>query len=149
MRQEIRALTLLQPWASLIAVGAKRLETRNWCTAYRGLLAIHAGKASTEWSRATWRLPVVQEAMGGAGIVAEEDLPRGCVVAVCELCDCIPILEPPAEPERSFGVYTPGRFAWKLANVRPLPVPVPMRGLPGLWPCLLDGDLVPSSGLAL
>jgi hypothetical protein len=141
MRHKIRALTLLQPWASLIAVGAKRLETRSWSTAYRGPLAIHAGKGSTEWSRATWQLPAVQAVMGGAGIVAEADLPLGCVVAVCELCDCIPILEPPAEPERSFGVYTPGRFAWRLANVRPLPVPIPMRGLPGLWPCLLDGDL--------
>jgi hypothetical protein len=147
MRREIRALTLLQPWASLIAVGAKRLETRSWRTNYRGPLAIHAGKGCDAWSRAVWRLPAVQTALGRAGIVEETDLPRGCVIAVCELSDCFPILEPPAEPECSFGVYTPGRFAWKLTHVRPLPWPILMRGLCGLWPCLLDGDLLPLSGL--
>lgn len=40
----MRALTLHQPWASLIAVGAKSIETRSWRTNYRGPLAIHAGK---------------------------------------------------------------------------------------------------------
>jgi len=38
----VKALTLHQPWASLIAVGAKRIETRSWSTSYRGPLAIHA-----------------------------------------------------------------------------------------------------------
>lgn len=38
----MKALTLWQPWASLIAVGAKTIETRSWSTTYRGPLAIHA-----------------------------------------------------------------------------------------------------------
>jgi activating signal cointegrator 1 len=41
----VKALTLHQPWASLIAVGAKRIETRNWATDYRGPLAIHASRS--------------------------------------------------------------------------------------------------------
>lgn len=40
----MRALTLHQPWATLVAIGAKRIETRSWHTAYRGLVAIHAGR---------------------------------------------------------------------------------------------------------
>jgi hypothetical protein len=40
----VKAITLQQPWASLIALGAKSVETRSWSTAYRGPLAIHAGK---------------------------------------------------------------------------------------------------------
>lgn len=44
----MRCLTLWQPWASLIAVGAKRFETRSWGTDWRGSLAIHA---SLKWSR--------------------------------------------------------------------------------------------------
>ena len=40
----MKALTLWQPWASLIAVGAKTIETRSWSTKYRGPLAIHAAK---------------------------------------------------------------------------------------------------------
>ena len=39
-----RTLSLWQPWASMIAVGLKRHETRSWETSYRGLLAIHAAK---------------------------------------------------------------------------------------------------------
>lgn len=40
----MKALTLYQPWASLIALGVKTVETRPWATKYRGPLAIHAGK---------------------------------------------------------------------------------------------------------
>ncbi len=40
----MKALTIRQPWASLIAAGVKTIETRSWSTRYRGPLAIHAGK---------------------------------------------------------------------------------------------------------
>lgn len=40
----MRALTLHQPWATLVAIGAKRVETRSWATTYRGPVAIHAGR---------------------------------------------------------------------------------------------------------
>jgi hypothetical protein len=138
----MRALTLLQPWASLIAIGAKHLETRSWSTAYRGPLAIHAGKGWNDGSRATLQFPAVQAALRGAGMVEMADLPRGCLIAVCELCACRPILAEPAEPERSFGIYTPGRFAWELQDVRALPRPLPLRGSLGLWSCHLDVDLL-------
>lgn len=39
-----KILTLSQPYASLVALGAKRIETRSWRTSYRGPLAIHAAK---------------------------------------------------------------------------------------------------------
>lgn len=53
MTAEIRAITIWQPWASLLGtperytrtgrpVFAKRYETRSWATDYRGALAIHA-----------------------------------------------------------------------------------------------------------
>lgn len=40
----MKAVTLTQPWATLVAIGAKQIETRSWPTNYRGPLAIHAGK---------------------------------------------------------------------------------------------------------
>lgn len=47
--ERTRALSIRQPWASLIASGRKTIELREWSTSYRGLLWIHAGKsASTE-----------------------------------------------------------------------------------------------------
>lgn len=39
----MEAITVLEPWASLIACGAKKIETRSWATKYRGKIAIHAG----------------------------------------------------------------------------------------------------------
>ena len=38
----MKALTIWQPWASLIARGVKQYETRSWATKYRGPIAIHA-----------------------------------------------------------------------------------------------------------
>lgn len=32
----MKALSLTQPWATLMAIGAKRIETRSWGAAYRG-----------------------------------------------------------------------------------------------------------------
>src|SRR4051812_34650242 len=41
----IKCLTLLQPWASLVALNARKIETRSWRTWYRGPLLIHAARA--------------------------------------------------------------------------------------------------------
>lgn len=44
----MKALSLWQPWATLIAIGAKQYETRGWSTPYRGPLIIHAAKTKEE-----------------------------------------------------------------------------------------------------
>ncbi len=44
----MKAITLHQPWATLVAVGAKRIETRSWATSYRGPLAIHAARTTPQ-----------------------------------------------------------------------------------------------------
>ncbi len=40
----VKALTVRQPWASLIIAGYKDVENRSWTTSYRGRLAVHAGR---------------------------------------------------------------------------------------------------------
>jgi activating signal cointegrator 1 len=47
----MKAITLTQPWATLVAIGAKRIETRSWPTNYRGPLAIHAAKGFPKWAK--------------------------------------------------------------------------------------------------
>ncbi|MFL5577327.1 MAG: ASCH domain-containing protein [Gemmatimonadaceae bacterium] len=47
----MKALTLTQPWATLVAIGAKTIETRSWPTHYRGEVAIHAAKGFPDWAR--------------------------------------------------------------------------------------------------
>lgn len=38
----MKALTVKQPWASLIMSGEKDVENRSWATRHRGLIAIHS-----------------------------------------------------------------------------------------------------------
>ena len=128
---KVPALTVWQPWASLIAQGAKLIHTRNWPTLHRGPLAIHAAKRYTPDQRAV----AAQEPFRSA--LAELNLwyYLGKVVAVAELVDCVLITPDniPPEPERSFDDYRPGRFMWILRNVRKLAEPVAVRGRQGLW----------------
>ena len=50
----------------------------------------------------------------------------------------------PAEHERAFGNYDPGRFAWLLADISPFPAPVEYRGAQGLWDVPEDEWWVPA-----
>jgi activating signal cointegrator 1 len=133
----LKALTLTQPWATLVAIGAKKIETRSWRTNYRGSLAIHAAKG---FDAATQDVCLRQPFCRAlAQVLSDPDalheLPRGKIVAVCTLNDCIPMeeLQSVKSPERDFGDYSPGRFAWILTNVRALKHPVEARGALGLW----------------
>lgn len=126
----MRAITLYQPWASLIADGRKTFETRSWDTRYRGPIAIHAGqRVDAEYAVACGYKP--------------EGLPRGAIVAVARLVgiitteqaqrtfdDTMPFAR--AREEFSHGDYSLGRFAWELADVRAIPA-LWIPGRQGLW----------------
>lgn len=137
----MRAITLRQPWASLIGRG-KSNETRSWRTSHRGPLAIHAAKTFPIEAMRFCLNPRVAETLAPlrmGDIPLEKCLPRGAVVAVAELVDCfqIPSLVPHglrlSDNERVFGAYAPGRWVWVLENVRFVDPPIPARGRQGLW----------------
>lgn len=127
----MKILTLHQPWASLVAAGAKCIETRSWPTYYRGPLAIHAAKSPNGVEVGRVVSDVLASALDAAGVVLDpKRIPFGAVVALATLVDVQPITEAntPSGPERSFGNYAPGRFAWYLSDVRPLTWPIPESG---------------------
>jgi activating signal cointegrator 1 len=132
-RQPVKALSLTQPWASLVAIGAKRIETRSWRTSYRGPLAIHASKSGLAWSNISANYLA---ALKDGGITTIEELPFGKIVAICRLLDCIPTEEAIlsiSRREETFGDYSPGRWAWLLSDIEPLLEHVPAKGALGLW----------------
>ena len=138
----MKALSVMQPWATLIALGAKRVETRSWSTSYRGPLAIHPSSRINREAAMSLHVPDIWEVLAaggyhqGSGLASNPcGLPLGVVIAVAMLVDVQRITPDnvPAEPERSFGDYTPGRFAWFLHDVRRLPEPFEARGALGLW----------------
>src|SRR5690242_7565318 len=104
----MKALTLRQPWATLVALEAKRTETRSWRTPYRGSLAIHAAKTMTKAaSSLCWEEPF-RTALEAGGYRAEDGptinpfgLPLGAMIAIAVLIDIQPITleNRPAEPE--------------------------------------------------
>jgi hypothetical protein len=131
----MKALSLTQPWATLVATGAKLIETRGWYSRHRGPLAIHASKSFPAEARALCLREPFFSALARAGFHADT-LPLGAVVAIANLSDVVPITEhnSPPEPERSFGNYSvPGRFAFVLETITPLPTPIPARGALSLW----------------
>jgi len=127
----LKAVTLTQPWASAIALGHKRIETRSWGPHYRGPIAIHAATALPLYAR---RFAETERALGRC----PARLPLGAIVATAELVDVLPTQEALARGlvsalERLYGDFSAGRFAWFLANVTALAIPVPARGSLSLW----------------
>lgn len=125
----MKALSLTQPWASAVALGVKQWETRSWPTRFRGEVCIHAAKGFPRWAKdfastelTLGRLPA--------------RLPLGAIICVCELTECrqTETVAPEVSAiERLYGDYSPGRYAFKLENVRVLTEPVPARGALGFW----------------
>lgn len=169
----MKALTIWQPWASLIACGVKQYETRSWPTKYRGPIAIHAAikkPLSVPLSGDCMGI-ITDEMMNARRLPLWEQMPRGAVIATAELVNVwhiaynvktdveearkYPIIGErmaedkhetvgydyfvPSKREIALGDWMPGRYAWKLANVKPLPLPIPVKGKQGLWNFELPG----------
>lgn len=131
----MKAISVWQPWATLLAIGAKQFETRAWASWYTGPIAIHAAK--TDAGRGVSRLQSrIAAALFGAGYHDFDDLPRGGIIAVGELVEVVeaaklrPVL---AEREVEFGDYRDGRFGWKFDKVRPVKK-IELRGAQGIFP---------------
>lgn len=146
----MRALTLTQPWATLVAIGAKRIETRSWSTSYRGRIVIHAAKGfpkdAREFSKGVECYEAVMDYSTaedkGRFLSGELAYPLGVVLASCHLWDVVPVEDVFAnhrypswatKRELQFGDYSPGRYAWILTDVKRPPEPIPAKGALGLW----------------
>lgn len=142
----MKALPLWQPWASLVAIEAKRIETRHWPAPQRLIgkrIAIHATKTEREmWVVGT--SPFADRLISAleAGTLVEVDgkLPLGALIATAVIDRCsemtpesIAALRERDPDEHAFGYYAPGRFAWVLRDVERLAVPVPFRGSQGIF----------------
>lgn len=126
-------LSLWQPWASLMALGFKRHETRHWWTAVRGQVATHAAKhIETDIE------PELEELCRFAfGDDWRVTLPRGAVVSVGQQTGCYPtgeLLKGGLDAcDALSGNFMPGRFALRHEHERPLLQPIPLTGRQGFF----------------
>lgn len=131
----MKALTISQPFASLIANGEKFVENRIWGTSYRGILLIHVGKGSQYLDRKE---------------LAE--YPTGAIIAVAKLVACLPlgpmqfVSRDREIPGTKFTIgevldhkHTEGPWCWILESVRRVE-PIPIRGLQKIWEADIDND---------
>ena len=131
----MKVITLWQPWATLVALGVKVHETRSWSTKYRGPLAIHAAKRPMDQDGRrllddlyAFELVDANDVANAAGFL----VPHGAIVCTVNLVS----VEPARRVSRRYvgyvdthladkmcGDFDPGRFAWRLGNVRRCDVP--------------------------
>ncbi len=147
----MKVLSLLQPFATLIAIEAKRFETRSWRTSHKGAFAIHASRGIQCLSLV--RAEPFASALAAAGIHSAGDLPMGAIVAVGQLAGCWPTSEivydgkrevnrawqqKISDQELAFGDWRTGRYAWRIERVAPVFPVVKVSGQMGLWTATPD-----------
>lgn len=138
----MRAITLWQPWAALVAHGIKRIENRPWAPWPAAIesgdqLAIHAGLRDRPgaWDVDALAAELRRLPPGATGV-------RGAIVAVVTLADVVetgPVSAAAREMADIPGIpddqqhFAFGPWCWLLRNARPLTRPEPCRGALGLW----------------
>ena len=126
-KNAMKTITIKQPWATLIMQGDKRFEFRNWQTAYRGELLIHAGKS------------IDKEAIKRLEKYLPKELPLGKILGKERLVDCIK-MSPEFKEEllkENRDIYTKSSFkenyGWQVDNVQVFDEPIEAKGHLSLW----------------
>lgn len=118
----MKALSVRQPWASLIASGAKTVEIRSTLTRHRGPLLICVSKSThvSEHGRAA------AERFG----LDLANLPRGVAICTVNLVDAREPME--WDESRSCCPIADDEVCWLLSDVMPI-VPFPVSGKLGIF----------------
>jgi hypothetical protein len=119
----MKALTIKQPWATLIMHHGKDVENRNWGSSFRGQVAITSSVTSTDYDYEN-----AMELMEMLGKpfprCSAETIPRGCILGTVEVYDCV---------KESDSPWFFGEYGFLLRDPRPLAVPIPIKGKLGFW----------------
>jgi activating signal cointegrator 1 len=158
MNQEIKVLTLWQPWATLFAQGIKKIETRPQATSFRGTYLIHAAQKWTpEQVQMCAAEPFFSELkkMGVTNKPWNEMLPLGSIIGSVKVESCFELTSNNwivddsineyknfeddkgrlilSSKEHLFGNYTAGRFAWICSDHKVLKTPIPYKNGQGYY----------------
>jgi len=106
----MKALSVLQPWAYLLANGWKDIENRSWRTAYRGRFAIHAGK---RWgAEQRHDLDHLMRQFPQIPLPPAGEFERGGIVGIASVTDCV---------TNSASPWFAGRYGFCVSDARPVP----------------------------
>lgn len=144
----MKALSIRQPWASLIVKGApifksvdnsdgssrvefaglvfKNIENRQWYTDFRGRIYVHASKKPDDFIETMrWLGEHIGLAPFACMLLSSEEYsPRGCIIGEVDMIDCV------AESKSPWFV---GKYGFVLSNPQVYEKPIPCRGKLGLF----------------
>jgi activating signal cointegrator 1 len=143
----MKVLTLRQPWASLVVMGAKKWETRSWkpsrATHYliggQGLL-IHSSQKFDESFKGLLTYPPFKNYLSDW-----RALPLGCIIGIVSIGRVISTEDWTKEfiwpgmpeallpEEKEFGNYERGRWAWELERPVQFEHPIKAKGSLAIW----------------
>lgn len=122
----MKALTIKEPWATLVIEGYKEYEFRSWKTKYRGKILIHAG------------MTIEKDMLNRFSCYNLEYTP-GSIIGEAILTDCILVDEYFNKKLRDMNEVVYGKsnhtetYAWKLEEIKKYDKPIPVKGKLGLW----------------
>jgi len=141
----MRALSVQQPWATLIAEGIKTIETRGWYTRQLGPLLICSMKTLPQEKDLIledcfrrWDLPVYLRHIRIA------DLPLGMALAKTTIQDCR--LMTRLDEKAAMCECYKGAVAWVLGDTKKLPIPVRVTGKQGFFDVKIELPKVNTEG---
>jgi len=132
----MKALSIRQPWASLIVLGIKDIENRTWATRERGTILVHASKGMTRAEHEDaidFAVDAIRMDPRHAGKTetttlralgfAFDDLPRGGIIGQVDIVDCV---------RASNSPWYMGAVGFVLRDAKPLPFR-PLKGALGFF----------------
>jgi activating signal cointegrator 1 len=137
----MKVLSMIQPWASLFALGEAKYETRTWRTNFRGPLAIHTSK---KLDKVACNNVFYQSLLSKYGYT-KDNLPTGVIIAECKLKNCLKVIENNqtwavledgqivSGNDYLLGDFSVGNYAWEVEQMRLLNQFTPAKGMLGLW----------------
>ena len=120
----VKVLSIREPYASLIKLKIKTIETRSFKTNYRGELYIHASLSKSNVGDELSKLVMPM---------------YGKIICKCKLVDCVLMTENYVKEikekmpmEYKCGLYEAGRYAWILESVEEIDA-IEAKGNLGIW----------------
>ena len=136
----MKALSVRQPWAWLIVAGFKDIENRTWPTAFRGRIYVHAGQQEDRGFVLPVAVRLPKAAMDKVWRLwqyrTSNPTQFGAIVGEVDIVDCV-------TESTSPWFENVGAYGFVLRNPRAYAVPIPMRGMLGLFDVTLPMEATP------